>query len=84
MGRRVVDPGESKRARFVRIAESRTNKVIRMIKLLGNCSVRSAYEYDEEDVRSIFMAIEKELRIARMKFSGSGEKETSFSLRDTQ
>lgn len=84
MGRRVVDPGESKRARFVRIAEARTNKIIRMIKLLGNCSVRSAYEYDEEDVKSIFTAIEKELRIARMKFAGLGEKEMRFSLRDSQ
>lgn len=31
---------ESKRDRFVRIAEARTNKIIDMIQLLGNCSNR--------------------------------------------
>ena len=29
---------ETKSEKFVRIAESRTNKIIDMIKLLGNCS----------------------------------------------
>ena len=39
-----------KRERFVRVAESRTNKIIEMIRLLGNCSNKSNYEYDEKDI----------------------------------
>ena len=41
---------ETKRERFVRLAEARTNKILDMIKLLGNCSSRSNYEYTDEDV----------------------------------
>ena len=36
---------ETKREKFVRIAEARTNKIINMIQLLGNCSNQSLYEY---------------------------------------
>ncbi len=62
---------ETKRERFVRIAEARTNKIIDMLKLLGNCSSTSNYEYTEEDVKKIFAAIDREVRNARAKFNGS-------------
>ena len=73
---------ESKSERFVRIAEARTNKIIDMIQLLGNCSNKATYEYTKEDVRQIFSAIESELKAAKAKFeagdSDSGKK--AFSL----
>ena len=62
---------ETKRERFVRLAEARTNKILDMIKLLGNCSSKSNYEYTDEDVRKIFGAIERELKNARAKFNGA-------------
>jgi len=65
--------GNQRRERFVRIAEARTNKVIEMIRLLGNCSNKSAYEYSSDEVRKIFSTIEKELRSAKAKFSDSDE-----------
>ena len=40
---------ESKREKFVRMAEARTIKIISMVRLLGNCSNRLAYEYSEKD-----------------------------------
>ena len=43
---------ESKRDKFVRVAEARTNKIIGMIKLLGNCSNKNTYEYSKEDVKT--------------------------------
>lgn len=61
---------ESKRERFVRLAEARTNKIIDMVKLLGNCSVTTNYEYTEDDVKKIFGAIEHELKNAKAKFNG--------------
>lgn len=74
---------ETKSERFVRIAEARTNKIIDMIQLLGNCSNKATYEYTKDDVKQIFGAIEAELRAARAKFdasdSDSGKK--AFSLR---
>ena len=41
---------ESKRDRFVRLAENRTNKIINMVQLLGNCANTSIYEYSDTDV----------------------------------
>lgn len=59
---------ESKRERFVRVAEARTNKIIDMIQLLGNCANANTYEYTQEDVDQIFTAIETELREAKKKY----------------
>jgi hypothetical protein len=70
---------KNKRDRFIRIAEARTNKIIKMIKLLSNCSNQNSYEYTLEEVRKVFGAIEKELRIARAKFSEDDE--GKFSLK---
>ena len=53
---------ESKRDCFVRIAEARTNKIIDMLRLLGNCSNTATYEYTKEDVKKIFTAIDEELK----------------------
>lgn len=72
---------ESKRDRFVRLAEARTNKIIDMLKLLGNCASTSNYEYTEEDVKKIFNAIDREVKNARAKFNGSdSQKEDRFTL----
>lgn len=63
-----MNSAETKRERFIRIAETRTNKIIDMIQLLGNCSNASAYEYTPADIDKIFSAIESELKEARKKF----------------
>ena len=73
---------ESKRERFVRLAEARTNKIIDMIQLLGNCSNSSAYEYTQQDVDQIFSAIEVEVREAKKKFAkAEPTKTTRFTLK---
>lgn len=72
---------ESKNDKFVRIAEARTNKVVDMIRLLGNCSNQRAYEYSSEEVRMIFNYIEKELKLAKAKFDEVQQKEDKFKLR---
>lgn len=73
---------ETKRDKFVRLAEARTNKIIDMIQLLGNCSNSSVYEYTQQDVEQIFSAIETELREAKKKFAKSEPaKTTRFTLK---
>lgn len=72
---------ETKRERFVRIAESRTNKILEMMRLLGNCSSKSNYDYTDEDVKKIFTALEKELRNTKAKFSEEDYKEEKFTLK---
>lgn len=59
---------EEKINRFKKLAVYRTNEVLKRLKVLGNCSNRSAYEYSEEEVVKIFNAIEKELRDVKAKF----------------
>ena len=72
---------ETKRDRFVRLAEARTNKIIDMIQLLGNCSNTNTYEYSQQDVEKIFSALEYELREAKKKFNKSESKKGSrFTL----
>ena len=71
---------ETKRERFVRIAEARTNKILEMLRLLGNCSTRGNYEYTDEDVRKIFGALERELKNTKNKFLGIDAKDEKFTL----
>lgn len=72
---------ESKREKFVRIAEARTNKIINMVQLLGNCSNQSLYEYTNKDVDKIFKAIQTELDEAKKRFSKQdSQKGSKFTL----
>jgi hypothetical protein len=59
---------ETRTQRFKRIATKRTNDIIRRIRILGNCSNRSAYDYTEEEINKIFGAIGKELKDANARF----------------
>ncbi len=63
-----MDKKESKRDRFVRLAEARTNKILDMVKLLGNCSNSNIYEYTKADVDKIFGAIENAVKEAKHEF----------------
>ena len=69
---------KQKRENFVRLAEARTNKILEMVRLLGNLSNTSNYSYTKQDVEKIFNAIEKELFEVKKKFDtiGSDDKFT--------
>ena len=56
---------ETKSERFRRLAESRGNRLIREIQILGNLSNRKNYEYTPEEVSALFGPIEDELARAR-------------------
>ena len=66
---------ESKREKFVRLAENRTNKALEMIQLIGNLSNRSVYEYTAADVEKIFNALEEEVAQAKKQFTTAGKTE---------
>lgn len=69
-----------KNERFRRLAENRTNAVIKKIAILSNCSNKSMYNYSAQEVNKIFSAIETELRIAKAKFKVNTEKTNGFKL----
>ena len=58
----------SKKERFKRLAVYRTNKVLKRLKVLGNCANRSAYEYTEEEINKIFSEIERKTKDIKAKF----------------
>jgi len=59
---------ESRHERFKRIAAKRTNEILEKIRILGNCSNKSSYEYTEEEVNKIFSEIDKQLKFTKAKF----------------
>jgi len=65
----------NKRERFKKLGPYRTNEVLKRIKVLGNCSNRSAYEYTEEEIGKIFSEIEKAVKVAKSKFHFNKHKE---------
>lgn len=61
---------ETKREKFVKVVELRTNKIIDTLRTLGNCANGYMYEYTDEDVEKIFTAIENEVVECKKKFQG--------------
>lgn len=59
---------EAKRKKFKQLGTSRTNNVLRTIRILGNLSNRHAYDYSEDEVNKIFSEIERGLRDAKTRF----------------
>lgn len=71
---------ETKREKFVRLAEARTNKIIDMLRLLGNCANKSNYDYSDADIQKIFTAIEKELKNTKLKYAVGDTEDDRFKL----
>ncbi len=71
-----------KHQRFVTLAEHRTRRAIKDIRLVGNLSNRASYHYSPRDVKQILTAIESELQAARHRFqeAQSGNSAPEFSL----
>lgn len=72
---------ETKREKFVRLAEARTNKILDTLTLLGNCSNTGAYEYSQKDIDKIFKAIQTQVDDTRKRFNKQdSSKSTRFTL----
>ena len=76
----MADKNETPNDKFKRVASARTQKIIDMIELLGNCSNQYVYEYSQDEVEKIFSAIETELEIAKDKYKGKGKTKERFTL----
>lgn len=60
--------GESKHAKFRRIASVRTKRILNGLRLLGNCANKNTYSYAREDISKIFSAINRETKRVRTLF----------------
>lgn len=70
---------ESKTMRFRRVTEARVNKIIKMLRLLGNCSNPAVYGYSLEQVQQIFATLQAELNRAQKRYVQSEKKRFSLS-----
>ncbi len=68
-------PGETRRDRFVRLAEGRTSNAIRAIRTIGKLGNKAQYEFDEADVRKIANALAKEIDAMKARMGDRGAKD---------
>jgi len=71
---------DKRRENFKRLAVSRTNEVLRRLKILGNCANRSHYDYTEEEVVRIFSEIDKRVKETKAKFTFPERSNKEFRL----
>jgi len=70
---------ETREDRFKRLATKRTNEIINKIRILGNTSNKSMYEFSESDVNKIFNHIQEEIKKNKARFKFSNKK-SNFKL----
>ena len=70
----------TKQKNFKRIAESRTEKILDLLDLLGNLSNTSFYSYSDKDIEHIFNTIEDAVKENRNKFNKKKKHKRRFSL----
>ncbi|MBL7086718.1 MAG: hypothetical protein ISS28_06440 [Candidatus Cloacimonetes bacterium] len=75
-----LEKKETPRERFERLAEFRTNEVLKKLKILGNCSNKQLYNYTKKDINHIFNTIEKKVNETKIRFSLSQQKNDEFKI----
>lgn len=65
----------AKRDKFVSLAESRTVNAIKAIRVIGKLGNKSAYDFNEADVKKIVGALNREIEALKARMTSSGGKE---------
>lgn len=72
---------ELKQEKFKKLAEKRVGNAIKNMRLVGNLSNRSHYDYTEEQVKKIITTLTKELETVKAKFKETpSEDDVLFKL----
>jgi ribosomal protein L7/L12 len=66
----------TKREKFVELAENRTVNAIKAIRIIGKLGNKNAYQFDDSDVQKIVRALNKEVEALKSRMSSSGGKES--------
>jgi hypothetical protein len=69
-----------KRDRFIRVVESRVNKILNGLDNLGKCSNKRNYEYSEDEVKKIFREIDRKVKETKLQFQGESKNKGKFKL----
>ena len=66
---------ETKREKFIRLAENRVNSTIKEINLIGNLANKSNYDYRKDDVDKIIKTLKKSVSDLEPKFLSKNRSE---------
>ena len=80
----MQDNRKNKNVKFIKLAESRTNKIIDAIINLSKLSNRQNYEYDNEEVNQIFTRLRKEITDTEAMFKINNKKNSDFQFKLTK
>jgi hypothetical protein len=69
-----------KRARFIRIAEARTSRAMKAIRLIRNLSNTYIYEYRAEEIDAIVASLENEIASLKHSLQSKINKNNVFTL----
>jgi len=63
-----------KKKEFIKLANKRVNKGIKLIQLIGNLSSKANYDYDEKQSAKIISALEFEIKTIKERFKRAKSK----------
>lgn len=72
------------RERFVRIAEARTSRAMKAIRLIRNLSNTYLYEYEQTEIETILTALQEEVDALKLAFAQKNKKNSVFLLPSTK
>ena len=75
----TTEPTE-KRERFVRIAEARTSRAIKSVRLIRNLNNKYLYEYEAEEINLIISALQNEVDELTRTFQKKTSKNSEFRI----
>jgi hypothetical protein len=69
-----------KRERFVRIAEARTSRAIKSVRLIKNLNNKYLYEYESEEINLIISTLQNEVDELTRTFQNKTSKNSEFRI----
>ena len=71
---------ESKADLFIRLGKPRIEKVLKALRILGNCSKTSSYEYTSEQIDKMSVRLSEALEKTILKFHDTKKEQGSFEF----
>jgi hypothetical protein len=70
----------NKSEKFKRLAESRVNRAINMIRLIANLGNKAHYDYSQDQARKIMQVLQSEVTNVKVKFNSKKRGTEEFTL----
>ncbi len=68
---------KNKKIKFIELANTRVNKALSIIRLIGNLANRAHYDYTPDQAKQVIGALEKEIKTIKEKFTTNKHRKTN-------